>query len=163
VIRRASAALALLLGCLVCTPNAVAQVDAVGNEAGVDATGQLLRNDTGLYPRAVRLEYNGAANGRILASVVTFVSNADGIGAIYESTNGGASFAQVGTVADPLAADGKGLCCATLYELPRQVGSMPAGTLLWAASVGADARPMALRIWRSHDWASYGIMRARGT
>ncbi|WP_020388627.1 hypothetical protein [Kribbella catacumbae] len=111
--RRLGLALALLIGCLVNTSYAEA------------ATGQLLRDDTGLYPRAVRLQHSGAANGRVLASVVTFVGNADGIGAIYESTNDGASFAQVGTVADPSASGGKGLCCATLFELPQQVGAMP--------------------------------------
>lgn len=116
------------------------------------ATGTLLRNDTGLYPRAVRLEHSGAANGRVVASVVTFGgSPVDGLGAIYESADGGATFAQVGTVADPEASDGRGLCCSTLYELPQQIGAMPAGTLLWAASVRADARPMAIRIWKSND------------
>jgi hypothetical protein len=114
------------------------------------ATGQLLRDDTGLYPRALRLEHSGAANGRIMASVVTFQGNT-GIGAIYESTNNGSTFAQVGTVADPQASDGKGLCCATLFELPQAVGALHAGTLLWAASMGADARPMSLRIWKSND------------
>ncbi|GAA1617897.1 hypothetical protein GCM10009744_00580 [Kribbella alba] len=160
MMRRLALVVAPLLGSLVCTTNAQAQVDGRGvaigasstqSPAGVAATGQLLRNDTGLYPRAVRLEHSGAANGRVVASVVTFVGNADGVGAIYESTNGGVSFAQVGTVADPAASGGKGLCCATLFELPQQVGSMPAGTLLWAASVGQDARPMSLRIWKSND------------
>ena len=65
--RRLVLVLTLLIGCLVSTSHAEA------------ATGQLLRNDTGLYPRAVRLQHSGAANGRMLASVVTFVG-ADGIG-----------------------------------------------------------------------------------
>nr|WP_144300537.1 sialidase family protein [Stackebrandtia nassauensis] len=114
---------------------------------------QLLRDGVGLYPRAVRLEHNGDANGRVVAGVVSFVGNGDGIGAIYESTDDGATFAEVGQVADPDAAGGQGLCCATLFELPRQVGDMRAGTLLWAASVGADEpdRRMSLRIWRSDD------------
>ncbi|HEY6738214.1 MAG TPA: sialidase family protein, partial [Actinopolymorphaceae bacterium] len=115
------------------------------------ATGRLLRDGTGLYPRVIRLEHNGAANGRVLAGVVSFVGEADGIGAIYESTDDGATFTHVGTVADPEAARGQGLCCATLFELPRQIGTMPAGTLLWAASVGASDRPMSLRIWKSQD------------
>lgn len=115
------------------------------------AARELLRDGTGLYPRVIRLAHGGAENGRVLASVVSFVDNANGIGAIYESTDDGASFTEVGTVADPEAADGQGLCCATLYELPRQIGEMPAGTLLWAASVGAEDRPMALRIWKSND------------
>lgn len=112
----------------------------------------LLRKRVGLYPRVIQLT-NGAANGHILAGVVTF-ENSDGLGAIYESADRGKSFVQVGTVADPEAADGRGLCCATLYEVPQRVGNTPAGTLLWAASVGQDSGPerrMALRIWRSND------------
>ncbi len=132
---------------------------AVGGAQG-SPTETLLRDGVGLYPRAVQLAHSkiagktaGEANGRILASVVTFEAG-DGLGAIYESTDGGKSFAQVGMVADPDAAGGRGLCCATLYEVPQQVGATPAGTLLWAASVGQDsgsARRMALRIWRSTD------------
>ncbi|MFD8567173.1 sialidase family protein [Streptomyces sp. NPDC059639] len=116
------------------------------------ATGTLLRDGTGLYPRAVRLEHSGAANGRVLASVVTFSGN-DGLGAIHESTDGGATFTQVGSVGDPEAAGGRGLCCSTLFELPRAVGSLPAGTLLWASSVGQDetGRRMAIRVFRSND------------
>ncbi|GAA1096681.1 MULTISPECIES: sialidase family protein [Streptomyces violaceusniger group] len=116
------------------------------------ASGTLLRDGTGLYPRALRLQHNGAANGRVLASVVTF-RGSDGIGAIYESTDDGATFRQVGEVGDPEASGGQGECCATLYELPRAVGAMPAGTLLWAASIGQDEpdRRMAIRVFRSND------------
>ncbi|MGW1602912.1 RICIN domain-containing protein [Streptomyces eurythermus] len=119
---------------------------------GPSATGTPLRDGTGLYPRAVRLAHNGGANGRVLASVVTFDGN-NGIGALHESTDNGATFHEVGRISDPDAAAGQGLCCGTLYELPRQVGALPAGTLLWAASVGQDEqnRRMALRIWRSDD------------
>lgn len=126
-----------------------------GDDVIMAADDSLLRDGPGLYPRLIRLQHNGAVNGRILASVVTFVGDGsgppDGVGAIYESTDDGAGFRQVGAVTDPEAADGRGLCCATLYELPQQVGKMPAGTLLWAASVGAGNRPMALRIWKSSD------------
>ncbi|MFG2427694.1 RICIN domain-containing protein [Streptomyces sp. NPDC048590] len=116
------------------------------------ATGTPLRDGTGLYPRAVRLAHSGAANGRVLASVVTFAGNS-GVGAIHESTDAGASFREVGRVGDPESAGGQGLCCTTLFELPRQVGDLPAGTLLWASSAGQDEgdRRMALRVWRSND------------
>ncbi|WP_412080442.1 RICIN domain-containing protein [Streptomyces sp. SCL15-6] len=126
--------------------------DTGASGSSVSATGTPLGNGTGLYPRAVRLAHSGAANGRVLASVVTFDGN-NGIGAVHESTDGGATFRQVGRVTDPESAAGQGLCCATLFELPRQVGALPAGTLLWAASAGQDEqnRRMALRIWRSGD------------
>ncbi|MYW13380.1 hypothetical protein GT034_34265 [Streptomyces sp. SID2563] len=116
------------------------------------ANGTPLGSGTGLYPRAIRLEHNGSANGRVLASVVTFNGN-NGIGAIHESTDGGATFRQVGGVTDPESSGGQGLCCSTLFELPRQVGSLAPGTLLWSASSGADEqnRRMALRVWRSND------------
>ncbi|MET9253968.1 RICIN domain-containing protein [Streptomyces sp. NPDC003717] len=116
------------------------------------ATGTPLRDGTALYPRAVRLAYSGAANGRVLASVVTFEGDS-GVGAVHESTDGGAHFREVGRIGDPESAGGRGLCCATLFELPRQIGALPAGTLLWAASAGQDVpdRRMALRVWRSND------------
>jgi hypothetical protein len=116
------------------------------------ATGTALRDDTGLYPRAVRLEHNGGANGRILSSVASFSGN-NGLGAIYESTDSGTSFHQVGAVADPEAAGGQGLCCSTLFELPQNIGDLPVGTLLWAASVGQDEtnRRMSLRVFASRD------------
>ncbi|MFC7303991.1 exo-alpha-sialidase [Streptomyces monticola] len=116
------------------------------------ATGTPLRDGTALYPRAVRLAHTPGAEGRVLASVVTFSGN-DGIGAVHESTDDGRSLREVGTVRDPDAAGGQGLCCATLYELPRQIGDLPAGTLLWAASVGQDEanRRMALRVFKSTD------------
>ncbi|MGW7691726.1 sialidase family protein [Streptomyces asiaticus] len=112
-----------------------------------------LRDGGALYPRAIRLEHSGKDNGRVLASTVVH-DGGNGIGAVQESTDGGASFGQVGTIADPKSADGRGLCCATLYELPRQVGDMPAGTLLWAASFGQDERPaprMSIRVFKSTD------------
>lgn len=126
--------------------------NSVTPSAGTGASGTLLRQDGGLYPRAIRLQHSGAANGRIIAGVVTFVKG-NGQGAFYESTDDGTTFTQVGTVAPPDAANGAGLCCGSLLELPQQVGDLPAGTLLWAASVGAKAvdRRMSLQIWRSSD------------
>lgn len=113
---------------------------------------QRLHGGTGLYPRAIRLEHNGEANGRILASTVSFDGN-DGLGTLHESTDGGGTFRKAGSVADPAAADGRGQCCATLYELPRPVGDMPAGTLLWAASPSQNkGEPkMSIRVFKSTD------------
>ncbi|MFE5259155.1 RICIN domain-containing protein [Streptomyces coelicoflavus] len=130
----------------------VSSTPVAADTTAAAATGTPLRDGTGLYPRAVRLAHNGAANGRVLASVVTFDGN-NGVGAVHESTDGGASFREVGRVVDPESAAGQGLCCATLFELPRQVGGLRAGTLLWASSAGQDepGRRMALRIWRSDD------------
>lgn len=105
------------------------------------------------YPRVIRLEHNGPANGRVLASVGTVDGSALGI--IMESTDGGATFQQVGTIADPEGANGRGMCCGTLFELPSPVGDMPTGTLLWASTVGYKVpeaqRHTKQRLWVSRD------------
>ncbi|MGP9537142.1 sialidase family protein [Brachybacterium sp. AOP43-C2-M15] len=117
-----------------------------------DRPPQLLMDGTGLYPRVIRLAHNGAADDRLLASVVSF-DGPSGFGAIWESVDDGATFTRISTVLDEATEGGEGLCCATLYELPRAVGDLPEGTLLWSASVGADTedRRMSIRIWASTD------------
>ncbi|MCI2420578.1 glycoside hydrolase [Saccharopolyspora sp. K220] len=116
--------------------------------------GELLRVGGSSYPRLVRLQHSGEANGRVLASMTTYVDRA-GFAVIYESRDDGATFQQLGEIRDPEGADEKGMCCSTLYELPQQVGDMPAGTLLWAgtAGIGADSeqRHSSIRVWRSDD------------
>lgn len=61
------------------------------------------------------------------------------------------SFAPIGKIDDPAFASG--LCCGTLFELPEQIGSLPKGALLWAASVGQNApnRRMAIKVYVSED------------
>ncbi len=116
-------------------------------------TRTLLTGTVSLYPRVLRLQHSGPANGRIIASVVTFTARG-GEGAILESVDDGRSFHQVGAIPASEQAGTNGLCCASIIELPRQVGNLAAGTLLWAGSVGADAGPdrrMTQRVWRSSD------------
>jgi hypothetical protein len=62
-----------------------------------------------------------------------------------------APFRTIGRISDPVFATG--VCCGTLYELPRSVGQLREGTLLWAGSIGnKTARThMAIRIYRSDD------------
>jgi hypothetical protein len=87
------------------------------------ANGTYLENST-LYPRLVRLDHGSAAtNGQIVASTN---------GRIFVSTDGGTSFAYLGKV--PVISGSTEHCCGTLFELPQQVGSLAAGTLLYAAS-----------------------------
>jgi hypothetical protein len=96
------------------------------------------------YPRVIQ-----RANGTIVASVVTTQASGNPGGTILESTDDGLTFHVIGNIDDPGASDG--LCCATLYELPRALGALPAGALLWSASVGwtQTTAPMHLPIWSS--------------
>jgi hypothetical protein len=129
--------------------------DVPANAAGqpTAAERQLLDPEGASYPRVIRLEHNGPANGRVLASVGRVDGSARGV--IMESTDGGATFRHVGTVTDPEGANGRGMCCGTLYELPVQVGDMPEGTLLWGVTVGykvpAAERHTKQRLWISRD------------
>lgn len=114
------------------------------------ATGTALSQTADMYPRAIMLQHSGASNGDIIADATEFPPGSP-VGGIYESTDDGASFTEVGQVADPTAA--AGLCCTTLFEVPRQLGGLAPGTLLWAGTLGqapADRR-MAIRVWKSTD------------
>ncbi len=80
-----------------------------------------------VYPRVLRLSHGpAAANGQLIAST-------DGV--IFRSTDDGHSFQRVTTV--PVHPGSKRVCCSTLYEVPRTVGALAAGTLL---SAGTYAR-----------------------
>ena len=132
----------------------LAMLGGLTSAAGQPALDRQLLYDGGAsYPRVIRLEHNGAANGRVLASVGT--TDGSALGIIMESTDGGATFQRVGSIADPDGANGRGMCCGTLFELPSPVGDMPAGTLLWAGTFGykvpeAD-RHTKQRLWFSSD------------
>ncbi|GAB2677914.1 sialidase family protein [Saccharopolyspora gloriosae] len=157
---RVSAVLAaLLLGATGC--GAVADPAAETAARDTSAGGTRLAEDNGKFPTAVRLRHSGEADGTVLAATISFPA---GVAPIYRSTDGGATFTEVSRIHDPSFATG--LCCGSLLELPRQVGDMAPGTLLWSASVGAngpdpdhprppdepnDDRRMSTPVFRSDD------------
>lgn len=103
------------------------------------ASGTYVPNST-LYPRLVRLSHGAkAVNGQIIASTN---------GNIFLSKDGSASFTFLDTV--PTREGSKERCCATLYEMPRRVGSLQAGTLLFAGSYFSSDTP-AVEIYTSMD------------
>ncbi|MRW91441.1 exo-alpha-sialidase [Duganella sp. FT80W] len=119
--------------------------------ANAGTRGTLIADAFGAYPRLVRQSHHASAalNGRVLASMQSTESG-QSVGAIYASGDDGLSYSRIGTIADP---DFKGgHCCAALYELPVKIGALPAGTLLYAASVGQErTAPMENRIYQSAD------------
>jgi hypothetical protein len=124
-------------------------------DAGASVT---LGNQASYYPRMLRLAANGAANGRLIASF----DYGNTQSTIWESTNSGASWTQVGsiTVPDP------GHCCSGLYEMPQTVGSTAQGTLLWAAST-TNGAAHAIRLYKSTDlgrtWSLLSVPVTGGT
>ncbi|MFC6880041.1 MULTISPECIES: RICIN domain-containing protein [Actinomadura] len=113
---------------------------------------RLLEDRTAMYPRAIRVR-----DGRIVLSVSTSSSGSGvtDMARFYESSDEGRTFRPLSDIRDPAAAEGRGACCGSLIELPRQLGSQPAGTLLWAGTAGmknrAPQRRPELRVWRSTD------------
>src|SRR5687768_6468494 len=105
----------------------------------------LLEGDA-FYPRAIELP-----DGSILASVVAPQPSGRLGGTILASDDGGVTFEVVGAVDGDFAAGG--LCCATLFRLPRALGDLAAGTILWSASAGGDTpgAPMSIPVLASRD------------
>jgi len=121
--------------------------------AGKALAGQTLISSHGeMYPRAVLIAHNadGTRNGDIVVSATSFDGGA-GHEDLFISHDQGVSFSPMGSVTD--AAFAAGLCCGGLYELPKAIGALPAGALLWAGSVGGDTptAPMQIRIYSSID------------
>lgn len=117
-----------------CSPSVIAQ----------PATGTLLGSNI-TYPRLVRLAH-GTQNGTVLASTVG--AGANPAASIYASTDNGITWNLRSTV--PVASGSALRCCGTLYELPQSVGSLPAGTLYYAASYLVGSTP-AIEVYTSSN------------
>ncbi|MFF5985443.1 RICIN domain-containing protein [Streptomyces olindensis] len=103
-----------------------------------------------LYPRALRLQHNGAANGTLLATFEQYTSGTP-VFPIYRSTDNGDSWTKISDVAD--TQNGWGMRWQPeLFELPTAVGDFPAGTILAAGdSVPADRSASKIDLYASTD------------
>lgn len=85
------------------------------------------------YPRVIRLEHAGAANGTLLATFFHAGVGQKSEFPIYRSTDSGWRWSgPIGTVRDTV--HGEDLDAPTLFELPRPEGDLPAGALLSAGT-----------------------------
>lgn len=92
------------------------------------------------YARTLLLEHNGENNGKLYTTFETWDTAAVGMNhgptfPIYESTDSGITWKKISEVSDAHASSGDGLReQGFLYELPQQIGDMPAGTILLAVN-----------------------------
>ncbi|MFD3498145.1 RICIN domain-containing protein [Streptomyces sp. NPDC058676] len=102
------------------------------------------------YPRAMRMQYNGSANGTMLATFEQYTSGTP-VFPIYRSTDNGNSWTKISEVAD--TQNGWGMRWQPeLFELPTAMGGFPAGTILAAgASVPADRSAIKIDVYASTD------------
>lgn len=87
-----------------------------------------------LYARAMQLQYQSTSsnNGKMYATFEQYKSGTP-VFPIYESTNNGQSWTQVGSVSDTV--NGWGMRYQPfLYELPQAIGNLAKGTLLCAGN-----------------------------
>ncbi|WP_327319607.1 RICIN domain-containing protein [Streptomyces sp. NBC_01235] len=103
-----------------------------------------------LYPRAMRMRYNGSANGTMLATFEQYTTGTP-VFPIYRSTDNGNAWTKISEVAD--TQNGWGMRWEPeLFELPTAMGDFPAGTILAAgASVPADRSAIKIDVYASTD------------
>ncbi|MEU6356557.1 RICIN domain-containing protein [Streptomyces sp. NPDC047072] len=103
-----------------------------------------------LYPRSLRLEHNGSANGTILSTFEQYTSGTP-VFPIYRSTDNGNSWTKISDVAD--TQNGWGMRWEPqLFELPTAMGDFPAGTILAAGdSVPGDRSATKIDLYASTD------------
>lgn len=110
-------------------------------------------NEDASYPRVIRLQHSGSANGTLLATFAhNNYDNQPGSFPIYQSTDGGQTWSSspISVVTDT-EHPGWGLQGPTIFELPQQAGPYAAGTLLVAGSAYADLSQQAIDVYVSTD------------
>ncbi|MCO6008072.1 RICIN domain-containing protein [Actinoallomurus purpureus] len=102
-----------------------------------------------LYPKTAQLHHNGAKNGALLT---TFEQPATTpVFPIYRSTDNGATWGQISSIADTVNGWGN-RNGAFLYELPQQIGNLPAGTILCVGlSAPPDKSAERMEVYKSND------------
>ena len=105
------------------------------------------------YPRVIVLEHNGENNGMMLATLQSL--EVKDVYRILRSTDGGGTWQEIAQIKNKMHGAMLAGWQPTIYELPRQVGDMPAGTLLFSGCVrrpnGTDDLITTLCVWKSTD------------
>jgi len=118
-----------------------------------------------LYARAVELNYSGENNGKMYATFERYNPGARSF-PIYESTDGGVTWAKITDITDQV--NGWEMKFQPhLYELPQQIGSMPAGTLICAGvSCPPNNSQTKIDLYKSNDlgrnWSFVGSVATGG-
>ena len=104
-----------------------------------------------LYPRVIELHHAGEENGTLLATFDHSTLKEPPVSPIYESTDGGKTWAHRSDMAD--TKNGWGIRFQpVLFELPQQCGDLPAGTILFSGnSVPLDFHATELQLYISRD------------
>ncbi|MFI6423882.1 sialidase family protein [Promicromonospora sp. NPDC050880] len=123
------------------------------------------------YPRIIRLEHSGSANGTLIGTFEH--ATTDGTPSsfiIRRSTDDGATWTTLTTLTDPLTGTNHPsdqFWQPFLFELPTAMGEFPAGTLLLAGNIAPSEKVRTdFVLWRSTDhgasWTFQSILQTGG-
>jgi hypothetical protein len=114
------------------------------------------------YGRVIRLQYGGSANGTLIA---TFEAWANNFG-IYRSTDDGLTWALIATTTETQFPGWQFKVEPDLFEVPSQMGNLPAGTILLAGnSVNGSGHQLEIYCSLDHGvtWQYRGMVDNNGT
>lgn len=149
------------------TVSTVFQVPASGT---VEIMGSTTAVRTAHYPSVIELQHNGENNGKLIGIFCLGDTPQDGSRAtascVVESSDRGATWKVIARPHETLDPSITGISMAHIYELPEQVGDMPAGTLLYSGNSVNYSKKSHIAIWRSFDcgytWQEYVIIAEGG-
>lgn len=144
------ALLVVMTGLVMVTPQS-----ASANEMGDSLYTRESPNEALAYPRVVRLEHSGEANGTLLATFERSLRDgAPSAFLIRQSTDDGATWETIANVGDPLTDanhPAESMWQPFIYEFPTTLGDYPAGTLIMAGNMAPERSHTDFVLWRSDD------------
>ena len=150
----------------------ISTVFAVPDKGYVNVMGYLTQANRAHYPSVLELKYqkNEEDNGKLIGTFClgdTPVKGGPNTQAcVMESTDGGLTWEVIARPEETIDKSIKGISMAHIYELPAQVGDMPAGTLLYSGNSVVYSRKSHIAVWRSfdcgHTWEEYVIIAEGG-
>lgn len=125
---------------------------------------------TAHYPSVTELQYNGENNGKLIGIFCLGDTPQDGTkptaSCVMESTDKGKTWKVISRPYETVDQSISGISMAHIYELPTQVGDMPAGTLLYTGNSVNYSKKSHVAVWRSFDcgytWQEYVIIAEGG-
>ncbi|MCA1217208.1 exo-alpha-sialidase [Streptomyces sp. 8L] len=156
---------------LAATAGVATSPSASANAPGGSMYTRASANEFLAYSRVIRLEHSGTANGTLIGTFehASLDGTASGF-VIRASDDDGATWRTLTTVTDPLTGAGHPsdqFWQPFLYELPKQMGAYPAGTLLLAGNIAPSSQARTdFVLWRSTDqgahWSYQDIVQTGG-
>ena len=148
----------------------VSTVFQVPSGGTVNVMGHETAVRTSHYPSVIELQHNGESNGKLIGIFCLGDTPKDGsrktASCVVESSDGGETWKVIARPHETFDPSITGISMAHIYELPEQVGDMPAGTLLYSGNSVDYSRKSHIAIWRSFDcgytWQEYVIIAEGG-